>query len=62
MTNDDQVLKLSIDILTDAFDQFVGECLVDGNPVAPTPQAIAKARAYLPSRCNNAFTKKVSKP
>lgn len=52
------ILKLSIIKLSEAFDEFVSECLdEDGKPQQPDHRALAKARGYLPPYCKNAYEK-----
>ena len=52
------ILKLALIKLGEAFDDFIGECLdEDGKPKQPDYGALAKARAYLPPFCKNAYEK-----
>jgi hypothetical protein len=43
--------------MSDAFDDFIGGCIENGKPKAPDIKALAKARAYLPPYCKNAYRK-----
>lgn len=52
-----RVLELSIRTMSDAFDDFIGGCIENGKPKAPDIKALAKARAYLPPYCKNAYRK-----
>ena len=54
--NDKQILELSLRKLSEAFDEFIGECMKDGGP---TKQNIAKARGYLPKYCKYSYKKKI---
>lgn len=56
--SDKKVLELSLKKLSEAFDDFIDECMKDGGP---TKQDIAKARGYLPPYCQHAYAKKVTK-
>lgn len=56
---DIKILTLTIEKLSNQFDQFIGACLDEnGNVHAPTNSDIMKARACLPSYCKHAFKKK----
>jgi len=59
LMNDTKILELSIEKLSAAFDNYIGECLDDNEkPKMPTIQAIMKAKGYLPPKCKHAFKKK----
>jgi hypothetical protein len=49
MTDEVLVLEAALKALTRRFDEFVGQCMDDaGKPRAPSPKALAQARACLP--------------
>lgn len=52
-----EVYEVAIKQLTIAFNEFVGECLLDGKPKAPSMQALYKARGCLPSWCSSTIVK-----
>jgi len=57
---DSAILKLAIDKLSLAFDEFISACIDEsGDTVAPSAQSLAKARGYLPPDCRNAYKKRV---
>ena len=55
---DEKILEISLRKLSEAFDEFIGECMKNGGP---SKQDIAKARGYLPPYCNHAYRKKDAK-
>lgn len=56
---DSIVLGIAIKKLSEAFDEFVCECIdSDGKPKQPTYQAVMKARGYLPPYCDKALSKR----
>lgn len=55
----DHVLKLALIKLSEAFDEFIDECIEpNGQPKAPGMGKIMKARGYLPPYCKNSYQKK----
>ena len=54
---------IALKIITARLDEFVAECVdKDGKPRAPSPQALAKVRGYLPSGCKMAYKAKEANP
>lgn len=52
------VEEIALRKLSEAFDAFVSACIDEsGKPKAPTQQALAKAKGYLPPYCKNAYSK-----
>lgn len=58
----DYVIEHALRLLTTHFDDFIGECMdEDGKPKAPSPKALAQARACLPAAYKHAHKPKVKK-
>lgn len=54
---------IALKIITARLDEFVAECVDEnGNPRAPSQQALAKVRGYLPAGCKMAYKAKEAKP
>jgi hypothetical protein len=51
------VANLCIAQVTKTLDDFVGECMEDGKPKAPSMKALMKTRGYLPNWCKNTLVK-----
>ncbi len=62
MTDDDQekeILVLAIDAISKHLNDLIFACIDDkGQPIAPTKQAIAKARGCLPAKYSMSFQAK----
>lgn len=57
---DKMVLELSLRFMSEAFNDFVTECMSDeGEPKMPTKQALMKARGFLPPYCSQSYKRKV---
>lgn len=53
-----EVLRSVVKQLTLTFNEFISACMdADNNPVAPTKQALYKARGCLPIWCENTMIK-----
>lgn len=58
-TSDIRVLEISIQELSEAFDNFVGSCLNDdGTSKAPAKGAVMQARGCLPPACKHTFKRR----
>lgn len=51
------IFYLTIATITKSFDEFVGECMEDGEPKAPAKKSLMRARGYLPAWCKNTLVK-----
>jgi len=59
---DVRILEIAVGAVSDQFNLFIGECMDEnGKPKAPSMQALMRARAILPPRCEHAFQPKVKK-
>lgn len=53
---ENQLLRLSLKVMTNALDELVGACMTpDGKAAAPTHKELMRARAYLPRGAKHAF-------
>ena len=54
-----EILELALRAMSLAMDEFISACIDEnGNPRAPLPGDLAKAKAFLPQYCRNAFLRK----
>ena len=57
--NDVEILELSIESLSKEFDELISRCMdSEGKPKQPDSKALIRAKACLPSYCDNAFKRK----
>ena len=60
--NDDEYILLkALQFLGEAFDRFIDDCIGVDGPKAPSNKSLAKARAYLPPHCKNAYKARMSR-
>lgn len=58
LRNDQEILLGALKVISNAMDEFVSDCQdANGQPKAPSKQALMRARSYLPPHCTNTLIK-----